>query len=68
MNMHMPHNLMRNAPIILQNVVVDRARRQRQLLGRRKQLCQLVVGNVVEALAVSLRDHKLRCISFRERR
>lgn len=47
MNMHMPHNLMRNLPIILQNVVVDRARRQRQLLGRREQLCQLVVGHVV---------------------
>lgn len=47
MNMHMPHNLMRNLSIILQNVVVDRARRQRQLLGRREQLCQLVVGHVV---------------------
>lgn len=59
MNMHMINLLMRNSSIILQNVIVLRAHRDRNLLRYRKEFSEFGVWNLMEFFGVCLRDHEL---------
>jgi len=55
----MVDDLMRNASIVLQDVVVLDTLGNRDLLCDGKNLDELVVGNVVQLCAVELRDDQL---------
>lgn len=57
--MYVVHDLVRNAAIVLQNVVVLHALCQRDLLGHRQDLGKLIIGDVVELRAVELGDDEL---------
>jgi hypothetical protein len=59
MEMHVINNLMRNATIVLQDVVVLDVLRNGDFLCYSEDLRELVVGNVVEFCAVVLRDDEL---------
>lgn len=55
----MGNNLMRNGPIILQDIVICCPRSSRNLLRNRKQLGKLVIGDIVELFSMELWDYKL---------
>jgi len=59
MKMHMINHLMRNAPIILQNIVVGRARRLDNLFGYTHYFEEIIVGDVKKFGAVVFRDYEL---------
>ena len=53
---HMVHHLVRNAAVVLQQVVVRRTRSQRNLLGDGQDVAQRVIGQLVELGRVILGD------------
>lgn len=59
MNMHMINLLMRNSPIILQNVIILCTQRDRNPLRYEKELGEFGVRNLVEFFGVCFRDHEL---------
>lgn len=59
MNMHMINHLVRNPPVVLQNVVVLCAHRKRDPLRDREELGELVVWDPVQFFGVGFRDHEL---------
>jgi hypothetical protein len=54
------HDLMSHTSIVLQNVVVLSIYRLSNLLCDRQDLCELIVGDIVEFCAVIFGDDKLR--------
>ena len=63
----MGNNLVRNGPIILQDVVICCPRGIRKLLCDRKQLRKLVIGDIVESLSMELGDYEL-CIEKKKKK
>jgi hypothetical protein len=57
--MHMIHHLMRDAAVVLQNVVVFYALGESNLLGDGEQFGELVVRDVVQLCAVEFGDDEL---------
>lgn len=57
--MHMIDHLVRNPPIVLQNVIVLGAHRKRNLLCYWEELGEFSVWNLVKFFGVCFRDHKL---------
>lgn len=55
---YMINLLMRNPPIILQNIIILRPRRLHKLLHHRKDLSQLVIGDIRQFLAVGFWDNQ----------
>ena len=56
---HMIHHLVRNPAVVLQDVVILDALRERNLLRHREHFAELVVGDVVELCAVEFGDDEL---------
>jgi hypothetical protein len=54
------HDLMSHTSIVLQNVVVLSIYRLSNLLCDRQDLCELIVGDIVEFCAVIFGDDELR--------
>lgn len=55
----MVNDLVRDAAVVLQHVVVGRARSGGQLLDNDEDLAEVLVGDVLEGLAVVLGDDEL---------
>jgi hypothetical protein len=59
MEVHMVHHLVRNASIVLQDIVVLNVLRNRNALRYREHFGELVIGDVVQFCAVVLGDDEL---------
>lgn len=59
MNMHMINHLVRNSPIILQNVVVLCTDCECDPLRYREELGEFSIWNVVQFYGMCFRDHEL---------
>ena len=57
--LYMVDNLVREAPVVLKDVVVLRPQRSRNLLRGRQNLRELVIGDIGELRAVVFRNHQL---------